>query len=425
MTHDRWPAPIATGPVDAVVTLPGSKSLTNRAVVIAALAAAPSRIRGPLYARDTRLMVNGLRALGTSVRSEGDSWLVGPGYLAGPAEVDCGLAGTVMRFLPPVAALADGDVGFDGDPRARQRPVHVLLRALSELGVGIDDNGRGALPFVVQGRTRVRGGSVTMDASASSQYVSGLLLAGARYERGVTVQHVGKPLPSEPHVQMTVEMLRQAGVQVDDAQPNTWRVEPGPIGPLEIDIEPDLSNAAPFLAAALVTGGRVVVPSWPKRTTQAGAALPELLSALGGTCRLDPTGLSVQGQGGIRGIDVDLHEVGELTPVLAAVAALADSTSHLRGVAHLRGHETDRLAALAAELTALGGEVDETVDGLTIRPQPLKGGVFRTYADHRMAQAGAVLGLAVDGIEIEDVATTAKTLPDFVGLWSRMVGTAG
>jgi 3-phosphoshikimate 1-carboxyvinyltransferase len=224
---------------------------------------------------------------------------------------------------------------------------------------------------------------------------------------------------------MTVEMLRRAGVEVDDAQPNTWRVEPGPIGPLEIAIEPDLSNAAPFLAAALVTGGRVVVPSWPKRTTQAGAVLPELLSSLGGTCRLDATGLSVQGTGGIGGIDVDLHDVGELTPVLAAVAALADSTSHLRGVAHLRGHETDRLAALAAELTALGGEVEETSDGLTIRPRPLKGGVFRTYADHRMAQAGAVVGLAVDGIEIEDVATTAKTLPDFVGLWSRLVGTAG
>jgi 3-phosphoshikimate 1-carboxyvinyltransferase len=409
--------------VDAVVTLPGSKSLTNRAAVIAALADGPSRIRGPLRARDTGLMVDALRALRTSVLDDGDGWLVAPEPLGGPAEVDCGLAGTVMRFLPPVAALADGDVRFDGDPRARQRPMAVLLRALVELGVAIDHGGRGTLPFVVHGRARVRGGPVTIDASASSQYVSGLLLAGARYERGVTVRHVGKPLPSEPHVQMTVAMLRLAGVGVDES-PDTWRVEPGPIGPLDIDIEPDLSSAAPFLAAALVTNGRVVVPSWPERTTQAGAALPELLTLLGGTCRLDATGLSVQGTGGIRGIDVDLHEVGELTPVLAAVAALADSPSVLRGVAHLRGHETDRLAALAAELTALGGDVDETVDGLTIRPRPLKGGMFRTYADHRMAQAGAVLGLAVDGIDVEDVATTAKTLPDFVGIWSRLVKTA-
>ena len=409
--------------MDAVVTLPGSKSLTNRAAVIAALADGPSRIRGPLRARDTRLMVDGLRALRTSVLDDGDGWLVAPEPLGGSAEVDCGLAGTVMRFLPPVAALADGDVRFDGDPRARQRPMAVLLRALVELGVAIDHGGRGTLPFVVHGRARVPGGSVTIDASASSQYVSGLLLAGARYERGVTVRHVGKPLPSEPHVQMTVAMLRLAGVGVDE-KPDTWRVEPGPIGPLDIDIEPDLSSAAPFLAAALVTNGRVVVPSWPELTTQAGAALPELLTLLGGICRLDATGLSVQGTGGIRGIDVDLHEVGELTPVLAAVAALADSPSVLRGVAHLRGHETDRLAALAAELTALGGDVDETVDGLTIRPRPLKGGTFRTYADHRMAQAGAVLGLAVDGIAVEDVATTAKTLPDFVGIWSRLVGTA-
>jgi 3-phosphoshikimate 1-carboxyvinyltransferase len=423
VTDDRWPAPVALGPVDAVVTLPGSKSLTNRAAVIAALADGPSRIRGPLRARDTRLMVDALRALRTSVLDDGNGWLVAPEPLAGPAEVDCGLAGTVMRFLPPVAALADGDVRFDGDPRARQRPMAVLLRALAELGAAIDHGRRGTLPFVVHGRARVPGGSVTIDASASSQYVSGLLLAGARYERGVVVRHVGKPLPSEPHVEMTVAMLRLAGVGVDEG-PDTWRVEPGPIGPLDIDIEPDLSSAAPFLAAALVTNGRVVVPSWPERTTQAGAALPELLTLLGGTCRLDATGLSVQGTGGIRGIDVDLHEVGELTPVLAAVAALADSPSVLRGVAHLRGHETDRLAALAAELTALGGDVDEAVDGLTIRPRPLKGGLFRTYADHRMAQAGAVLGLAVDGIDVEDVATTAKTLPDFVGIWSRLVETA-
>ena len=422
MTDDRWRAPVALGPVDAVVTLPGSKSLTNRAAVIAALADGPSRIRGPLRARDTRLMVDALRALRTSVLEDGDGWLVAPEPLAGPAEVDCGLAGTVMRFLPPVAALADGDVRFDGDPRARQRPTAVLLRALAELGVAIDHGGRGTLPFVVHGRARVPGGSVTIDASASSQYVSGLLLAGARYERGVTVRHVGKPLPSEPHVEMTVAMLRLAGVGVDEG-PDTWQVEPGPIGPLDIDIEPDLSSAAPFLAAALVTNGRVVVPSWPERTTQAGAVLPELLTLLGGTCRLDATSLSVQGTGGIRGIDVDLHEVGELTPVLAAVAALADSPSVLRGVAHLRGHETDRLAALAAELTALGGDVYETVDGLTIRPRPLKGGLFRTYADHRMAQAGAVLGLAVDGIDVEDVATTAKTLPDFVRIWSSLVET--
>jgi 3-phosphoshikimate 1-carboxyvinyltransferase len=424
VTEDRWPAPVATGPVDAVVRLPGSKSITNRAVVLAGLAAGPSRIRGALQARDTQLMVDGLRALGVSIADGDSEWLVTPAPLTGPAQVDCGLAGTVMRFLPPVATLADGDVRFDGDQRARERPMSVLLRALQDLGADVVDDGRGVLPFVLRGHGRLPGGAVTIDASASSQFVSGLLLAGARYERGVTVRHVGKPLPSEPHVEMTVAMLRQAGVRVE-AGPNTWRVEPGLIDGLDVDIEPDLSNAAPFLAAALVTGGSVTVPFWPDRTTQPGAALPELLTLLGGQCRLDESGLSVRGTGVISGIDVDLHEMGELTPVITAVAAMADSTSQIRGVAHLRGHETDRLAALAAELTALGGDVEETVDGLTIRPRPLKGGVFRTYADHRMAQAGTVLGLAVDGIEVVDIATTTKTMPHFVGLWRDMLETAG
>jgi 3-phosphoshikimate 1-carboxyvinyltransferase len=421
VTDDRWPAPVATGPIDAVVTLPGSKSMTNRALVLAGLANGASTIRGVLRARDSSLMVGAVRALGVSVVEDDRDVRVTPAPLMGPAQVDCGLAGTVMRFVPPVAALAQGDVAFDGDPRARERPMGTLLRALHDLGADIDDGGRGALPFVVHGRGHLPGGFVTVDASTSSQHVSGLLLAGARYEHGVTVQHVGPPVPSEPHVAMTVAMLGDAGVVVAE-EPNTWRVEPGPIGPLQIDIEPDLSNAAPFFAAAVVTGGSVRVPSWPERTTQPGAALPELLTRLGADCRLDGGGLSVRGAGEIRGVDADLHEVGELTPVVAAVAALADSPSQLRGVAHLRGHETDRLAALAAELTALGGEVTETIDGLVIRPQPLKGGIFRSYADHRMAQAGAVLGLTVDGIEIDDVGCTAKTMPDFVELWSRMLG---
>jgi 3-phosphoshikimate 1-carboxyvinyltransferase len=421
VTDDHWPAPVAAGPIDTVVSLPGSKSMTNRALALAGLASGASTIRGILHARDTSLMIDALRALGVSVVEDDRSMRVTPGPLSGPAHIDCGLAGTVMRFVPPVAALAHGEVAFDGDPRARERPMQTLLQALRDLGVDVDDGRRGALPFVVRGRGLVPGGSVTVDASTSSQYVSGLLLAGARYERGVRVQHVGTPLPSEPHVEMTVALLRQAGAVVDE-EPDTWRVEPGPIRPLEIDIEPDLSNAAPFLAAALVTGGSVRVPSWPERTTQPGAALPELLTLLGADCRLDGTGLSVRGTGKIRGIDADLRDVGELTPVVAAVAALADSSSRLRGVAHLRGHETDRLAALATELTALGGDVAETVDGLAIHPRPLKGGIFRSYADHRMAQAGAVLGLAVDGIEVDDIACTAKTMPDFVGLWSRMLG---
>ncbi|MGH8828452.1 MAG: 3-phosphoshikimate 1-carboxyvinyltransferase [Jiangellaceae bacterium] len=417
-----WPAPTATAAVRATVTLPGSKSLTNRALVLAALATEPSRLRLPLRARDTHLMTDALRALGTGIEAHDDQWIVTPAPIRGGGRVDCGLAGTVMRFVPPVAALADGAVGFDGDPHARKRPMGTVIDALRVLGVTILDSGRGSLPFTIPGAGGVSGGAVTIDASASSQFVSGLLLAGARYEQGLTVHHDGKPVPSLPHIAMTVAMLRERGVEVDDAEANTWRVEPGPIAGADVTIEPDLSNAAPFLAAAVVTGGQVRIPHWPAHTDQPGAALRDLLTRMGATCHLDREGLVVQGTGAVHGIDADLQDASELTPVVAALAALADGPSHLRGVAHIRGHETDRLAALAAELNALGGSVTETEDGLVIRPAPLHGGLFHVYADHRMAQAGAVLGLAVPGVEVDDVATTSKTMPEFVTLWTAMLG---
>lgn len=420
---DLWAAPTATTPVRAVVPIPGSKSLTNRALVLAALGDGPSALRRPLRARDTLLMAAGLHALGAGVDDRDGDWLVTPGPLRGPATIDCGLAGTVMRFLPPVAVLADGAVAFDGDPRARERPLGVMIEALRALGAQVDDGGRGALPFSINGSGGFAGGAVTIDASASSQFVSGLLLAGARYDKGVTVHHDGKRVPSTPHVAMTVAVLRAAAVDVDDSDADTWRVAPGPIAPLDVVIEPDLSNAAPFLAAALVSDGQVRVPGWPARTTQAGDALRELLTQFGAECVLDSDGLTVRGTGGVAGIDADLHDVSELTPVVAAVASLADSPSRLRGIAHIRGHETDRIAALATELNGLGGDVAETEDGLTLRPRPLHGGVFRSYADHRMAQAGAVIGLAVPGVLVEDIATTTKTLPDFPEMWARMLST--
>jgi 3-phosphoshikimate 1-carboxyvinyltransferase len=326
-----------------------------------------------------------------------------------------------MRFVPPVAALAAGQVHFDGDPHARNRPMGRLIQALRTLGATIDDGGREALPFTVHGDGELPGGKVTIDASASSQFVSALLLAGPRYKRGVVVHHDGKPVPSLPHIDMTVAMLRAAGAVVEDSEPNTWRVVPGRIRPVDLAIEPDLSNAAPFLGAALVTGGAVTVPGWPERTTQPGDALRDLLTQLGGTVELGPAGLTVTAGDRLIGIDADLHDVGELTPVLAALCALAGTPSRLRGIAHLRGHETDRLKALAHELNALGGDVTETEDGLEIRPRALRGGVFSSYDDHRMAQAGALLGLAVDGIAVENVGTTAKTMPDFPAVWSAML----
>ncbi|GAA2323338.1 3-phosphoshikimate 1-carboxyvinyltransferase [Nonomuraea roseoviolacea subsp. roseoviolacea] len=423
MPAQHWPAPVATGPVAASVELPGSKSVTNRALVLAALAEGPGTVRRALRSRDADLMVAALRALGATLEPMAETsasvdWRVTPGPVRGGAHVDAGLAGTVMRFVPPVAALADGPVTFDGDPHARKRPMGPILDALRALGARVEGD---ALPFTVGGP--VAGGEVTIDASASSQFVSGLLLTAARFEKGVTIRHSGPPVPSQPHIDMTVQMLRAAGVRVDDGERDVWRVEPGPIAPRDLTVEPDLSNAAPFLAAAMVTGGTVTVPGWPAVTTQPGDALRGLLTDMGATVHLGEDGaLSVTGSGRIEGIDADLREVGELTPTIAALAALASSPSRVRGVAHLRGHETDRLAALATEINRLGGDAEETDDGLIIRPRPLRGGLFHSYDDHRMATAGAVIGLAVPGVEVENIATTGKTLPEFTAMWASMLG---
>lgn len=418
--NELWPAPRATAPIDATVALPGSKSLTNRALVLAALAQGPSLIEQPLKARDTQLMAAGLRTLGVRIAETGDDWAVVPAPLHGPARIDCGLAGTVMRFLPPLAALALGCVEFDGDRRARQRPMAPMLAALRQLRVRVSDS-NGGLPIRIAGTGTVRGGAVTIDASASSQFVSALLLVGARFQEGVEVQHDGTTVPSFPHIKMTVTQLRQSGVDVVDSEPDRWTVAPGPIMARDVVIEPDLSTAAPFIAAALATGGQCRIERWPERTDQAGDRLPMLVEILGGQAHRDGHDLVVIAGDRIEGAVLDLRDVGELSPVIAALCALASTPSRLEGIAHLRGHETDRLAAIVAEINALGGRATELVDGLRIEPATLHGGVFSSHGDHRMAHAGAVLGLAVDGIMIDDVQATAKTFPDFVPTWAGFV----
>jgi 3-phosphoshikimate 1-carboxyvinyltransferase len=417
---ETWQAPRARGPVDADVSLPGSKSLTNRALLVASLADGPSVVRRALRSRDTLLMATALTSLGSTVDTSGPDWSVTPRRFDRDARVDCGLAGTVMRFVPPAAGLSSGTVAFDGDPHMRSRPIGEVLAALRTLGVEVVDEGRGALPFEIRGSGSVRGGRVVIDASASSQFVSALLLAGARYDEGVDVRHDGKPVPSLPHIDMTVAILRDHGVDVDDSEANRWAVAPGVVKPVDHVIEPDLSNAAPFVALAAATGGRVVVRDWPASTTQAGAALREILQQLGCTVTLDRDGLTVVGPPRLEGIDVDLHDHGELTPAVAALCALAAGPSHLRGVAHIRGHETDRLAALATELGGLGADVVEHPDGLSFRPATMHGGVFHTYADHRMAHAGVIVGAAVDGVLVENVETTSKTFPDFAAFWAGL-----
>ena len=419
-SRDPWPAPYAVAPVDARVSVPGSKSMTNRALILAAIAEGPSRIEAPLHARDTALMAEALQAMGTEITEGPDaSWIVTARRLLGPARVDCGLSGTVLRFAPPVAALAHGSVGFDGDPRIRERPNAPLLEALRQLGVDIDDGGRGAAPFLVRGTGRLRGGSVRIAATGSSQFVSGLLLAAARFDDGVEVT-TDSAVPSAPYLEMNVAMLRARGVHID-AEPGRWSVRPGPVRALDTRIEPDLSNAAPFAAAALATGGRVTIPGWPQTTTQPGGQLPIWLTAMGGHCVVSTDGLTVTGGSAIRGLDADLSDVSELVPVLAALAVLADSPSRFTGVAHIRGHETDRITALATELTACGADVGELPDGLEIRPRRLHGRLFGTYDDHRLVMAAAVLGLAVEGVLVAGAATVAKTMPDFNQRWDAML----
>jgi 3-phosphoshikimate 1-carboxyvinyltransferase len=420
----NWQAPLTPGPVHATVTVPGSKSQTNRALVLAALATprGASTISGALRSRDTDLMIGALQALGATIEGGGSELTVGGAIAPRPGtRIDCGLAGTVLRFLPPLAALSTEAVAFDGDEQARGRPIAPLLDALRGLGVDIDGE---ALPFAVRGTGSVSGGTVEIDASASSQFVSGLLLSGASFTEGLTIVHTGTSVPSAPHVAMTVSMLRDAAVDVDDSQPNVWRVAPGPISPRHWAIEPDLSNSVPFLAAAVVTGGIVRLAAWPRVSIQPADAIIAILDKLGSVVQHRDTHLEVQGAAdGYGGFDVDLNDVGELAPAMAALAAVAaaGSVSRLSGIAHLRGHETDRLAALSAEINGLGGHCEETPDGLVITAQPLHGGLWHSYADHRMATAGAIVGLRVPGVEVEDIGTTSKTLPDFPQMWADLV----
>lgn len=433
-----WEAPVPEGTLDAVVPLPGSKSLTGRELILSALADGPGVLRAPLRSRDAELMTEALRSLGTGIaaepRSDGrdDDLRIAPTTeLSGSTSIDCGLAGTVMRFVPPVAALALGPTAFDGDPYARKRPMRPVLDALRSLGADIADDGRGALPFTVHGTGSLRGGRVELDASLSSQFVSGLLLSAARFDEGVHVVHTGDRLPSVPHIEMTLDVLRARGVEADSPASGEWRVAPGPIAAREVEIEPDLSNAAPFLAAALVLGGRVTVPGWPASTTQVGDQLRELLPAFGGEVSLDGDRLTVSGDGVLHGVELHVPEAGELAPTLVGLAALAamprpDGTpgepSTITGIGHIRHHETDRIAALVAEIRGLGGDADELEDGIVVRPAALQAGLWHAYADHRMATTGALIGILVPGVQVDDIDSTSKTLPQFTQLWERMLG---
>ena len=425
--EDLWRAPFrGNNPITAAITIPGSKSATNRALILAALAKTPSTLRKPLHSRDSALMIAGLKAIGCGITQESNGDLIiTPGKLFGPASVDVGNAGTVMRFLPPVAALANGLVHFDGDARSHERPVGPVISALEDLGVSIEHGNKYSLPLTINGSGQITGGVLEIDASASSQFISALLLIGPATQTGITIKDIGKTLPSLPHIEMTIAMLQIFGAQVEskitEDGRREWHVAPGELTGQDLVIEPDLSNAAPFMAAAMISGGEILISDWPKLTAQPGDQLRNIFTKMGAKIEFVGSALKISGTGKINGIDIDLHDVGELTPSIAAIAALADSPSSLRGIGHLRLHETDRLAALATELNALGGDVDEEESALHISPAPLHGGIFHTYDDHRLATAGAMIGLAINGIEVENIATTQKTLPDSPGAWQAML----
>ena len=422
-----WPAPHrGQTPVNARITIPGSKSVTNRALILAALADSPSLLRKPLHSRDSALMIAGLTSIGVGIEQAANGDLtVTPAKLFGPASVDVGNAGTVMRFLPPVAAMAQGLIHFDGDARSHERPLGPVIAALESLGVSIEHGSRYSLPLTINANGQLRGGVVDVDASSSSQFISALLLVAPATKEGITIRHTGSTLPSMPHIEMTVQMLREVGVKVEVINGKEWRVSPTVMHGREITIEPDLSNAAPFMGAAMICGGSVTITDWPKVTTQPGDQLRTIFSQMGATIAFtetpDGSDLTITSDGTIHGIDVDLHDVGELTPSIAALCALADTPSSLRGIGHLRLHETDRLAALAAEINALGGDVDEEESALHISPAPLHSGTFHSYEDHRLATAGAMIGLRINGISVENIETTQKTLPDFPGAWMELL----
>ena len=427
----NWSAPFRGGltsvgePVNAKITIPGSKSATNRALILAAIAKTPSRLRKPLTSRDADLMVKGLQSLGCKINEikteQGFDYQITPHKLSGPTQIDVGNAGTVMRFLPPIASLATGLVHFDGDARSHERPLEPVIKALEQLGASIEHGNKYRLPLTINGSGEIKGGEVEVDASASSQFISALMLLGPATKNGLTIKNIGKTLPSMPHIEMTIQMLRQFGATVE-VNENSWKVISGDLLGQDLTIEPDLSNAAPFMAAAMICGGSVEILDWPKSTSQPGDQLRDIYAKMGAKIERSNEGLKISGSGTISGIDIDLHDVGELTPSIAAVAALASSPSTLRGIAHLRLHETDRLAALASEINNLGGDVTEGPGELLIKPSKLVASqIFKSYEDHRMATAGAIMGLAVKDLIVENIETTKKTLPDFPGMWQEML----
>lgn len=437
--REYWLAPQTEGPLYSTVVLPGSKSQTSRAFVIGSIAQKPLEVTGALASRDTYLAACAMEQFGArfTFDDEGTTLTIHPPEtLRGGGTINCGLAGTVMRFGSALAAFTDGQTTLVGDEAASHRPLKPLMDSLKSLGAKVEYGGRkGYLPVTITGveapsrrkaarkaRKHSLGSPVRVDTSSSSQYLSALLLASPLIPESIVLRAEGR-LPSWPYVAMSIDMLADQDVNVRRVSSWSWRTDPVRPAGNPIDIEPDLSNAGPFLAAALLAGGSVTIKDWPVRTDQVGKYWLELLPQFGASVALSGNGLTVTAPQGLtwEGLELDLGPCGELAPTVAALCLFATTPSTLIGISHLRGHETDRLEALVTEIKRLGGSAQETYDGLHIIPAPLHGAALESYEDHRMATFGAIVGLRVPGCGVADIGTTAKTLPDFPQRWAAML----
>ena len=412
-----------TGPIEAAIRPPGSKSLTNRALLVSALAEGRSTITGALASDDTHYMIGALRALGLAVSESPDGADIvveggGGDFPVRRAELSVGNAGTAMRFLTAALTASRGDFRLDGDPRMRERPIGDLVEALRELGGGVSARD-GMYPPVEIGSTGLRGGVCSIDGRTSSQYVSALLMAAPYSERDVTVNVVGG-LVSEPYVAMTRRVMGDFGVSVESDGPECHRIAAGQrYRGAEYAVEPDASAASYWFAAAAVTGGTVRVEGLGTRSIQGDMAFVDLLAEMGCTVRRELTWTEVTG-GPLRGIDADMRHISDTAMTLAALALFADSPTRITGIGNVRVKESDRIAAVATEARKLGAHIDELPDGMVVNPARLNGAEIDTYNDHRIAMSFAVAGLRQPGIVIRDPGCVAKTYPTFFDEFARL-----
>jgi 3-phosphoshikimate 1-carboxyvinyltransferase len=422
----------ASGPVSAAVRVPGSKSITNRALILAALAKARDgcRLTGALRSEDTEVMIASLRKLGFRVEED---WTASRLLVSGHshrlipepnADLFVANSGTSMRFLAALVALGHGEFRLDGVARMRERPIEDLLAALRQLGAdAASELGNGCPPIRVRARG-LTGGTIEMRANLSSQFLSAILMAGPFTRDGIEVRLVG-PLVSEPYIAMTLRMLRSWGAHVEQPAADRYLVSAGLERELsEYTIEPDASAASYFFAIPAILGGRITVLDLPEESLQGDLRFVDALEQMGCRVKSCSSGVTVHG-GPLRGIDIDMNAISDTVMTLGAVACFAEGPTTIRDVAHIRHKETDRLAALATELRKVGAQVDEFADGLTITPGPTRGAIIDTYNDHRMAMSLALVGLRTPGVVIRDPGCVAKTYPGFWRDWQALFSNVG